>query len=269
MRWLRFLTLSGLIARRTSGTMALLLKTFPKFTAEISRLGWGLACEAGATVLTAKLYPLGMTGVPVFFRSKRRRPRLPVLFIHGVLHNPAAFVFLKQRMAREGWSDFHEVSLFHTLRSFPSNADKISRAVDRIRREHGVEQIDIVAHSMGGILARYYIQKYEGDGKVRTLVTLGSPHQGTLWSRYSIMPRWRELSPESVTLCELNALPAPARTRAVSIMGDLDIVTRPNECGWWKHARNVRLEGIGHAGLLYSKTAARAVMDSLKAVKAP
>lgn len=47
---------------------------------------------------------------------------------------------------------------------------------------HGVSnvQLDMVAHSKGGLVARSYLHHHAGQGKVRTLVTLGSPHGGFL-----------------------------------------------------------------------------------------
>ena len=37
----------------------------------------------------------------------------------------------------------------------------------------------IIGHSMGGLIARQYIQFHGGDERVKSLITLGTPHHGT------------------------------------------------------------------------------------------
>jgi pimeloyl-ACP methyl ester carboxylesterase len=53
-------------------------------------------------------------------------------------------------------------------------ADRLAALIDKTQRD----RVDIVAHSMGGLLAAYYISQH-GGGRVRRLVTLGTPYLGT------------------------------------------------------------------------------------------
>jgi triacylglycerol esterase/lipase EstA (alpha/beta hydrolase family) len=46
---------------------------------------------------------------------------------------------------------------------------------------------------MGGLVARYYVQRLGGDERVHTLVTLGTPHAGTRWARALPHPVVRQL----------------------------------------------------------------------------
>lgn len=222
-----------------------------------ARLSWAVTREAGASVLTYELYPLGIVPTPLPYLptpwrvSPETRP--PILFVHGVFHNPATFAWLKQRLVWAGWRHFGEINLFSSLRSIPSNAERIAQAVSDLKRAYGVAEVDIVAHSMGGILARYYVQLLGGDGEVRQLVTLATPHQGTEWSRYSVFPHLRQLKPESNTLSKLNACAPPLKTQGLSISGNLDVMLFPRGCDEWPGVRNIRLKGVGHAGLLFSR----------------
>ena len=50
---------------------------------------------------------------------------------------------------------------------------------------------------MGGLVARYYVQRLGGDVRVHTLVTLGTPHGGTLPARLFPHPLVRQLRPGS------------------------------------------------------------------------
>ena len=67
--------------------------------------------------------------------------------------------------------------------SIATNANKLRAHVDTVRREHRARQIDIVAHSMGGLISRQYIHSYmpvaEGQPAVFKLLTLGTPFLGS------------------------------------------------------------------------------------------
>ena len=47
----------------------------------------------------------------------------------------------------------------------------------------GYERIHVIGHRLGGLIARYFVQRLGGDAQVHTLVTLGTPHQGTQLAR--------------------------------------------------------------------------------------
>jgi len=54
---------------------------------------------------------------------------------------------------------------------------KLKNIIQKIKKL-GFEQVDIIAHSMGGILARYFIEKVDRENSVNRLITLGTPHYG-------------------------------------------------------------------------------------------
>ncbi len=221
------------------------------------RLGWDVTREAGASVLTYELYPLGLAGqsvpvLPVLWK-KPEEDRPPILFIHGVLHNSSAFAWLKQRLALHGWRHFREINLATTWHSIPTMAAQTKAYIEKMLEKYQVPQVDIVAHSMGGIIARYMVQVLEGEGMVRNLITLGTPHQGTKISKFSLLPQIRELSPGSQTIQLLNSKGAPRLTQAVAVSGGLDLFMVPKDCVWWAGVRNIHLQGVGHAGLLFSR----------------
>lgn len=232
-----------------------------------ARLGWAVTREAGASILTYELYPLGVIPkiVPVVPSHwiTADEPHLPILFIHGVFQNPAAFAWLKNRLAWAGYRHFREIHLFPSIRPIPVNAERVARKVEQMRREYDVPAVNIVAHSMGGILARYFIQLMKGDRHVRYLITLGTPHQGTTLSRLAVSPYLKELSPQSETLRRLNASAPPVFSQGVAISGSLDLFVRPLERARWEGVRNIQLDGVGHAGLLFSRRVANIIISYL------
>ncbi len=63
-----------------------------------------------------------------------------------------------------------------------TRARVVAERVERLIRHHPRERIDLVGHSEGGLIGRYYVQKLNGAHRVRHLVTLGTPHRGTPWA---------------------------------------------------------------------------------------
>ncbi len=242
-----------------------------------ARSGWALTRETGAALLASQLYPLGIPGYPIPVMapprlvSRRRKYRnsdeVPLLFIHGIFHNGSAFAWLKQKLALCGVRGFHELNLHTAFHSIPKMARQTAEAVARIQDKLGVEQVDIVAHSLGGIVARYYIQVLHGDGQVRNLITLGSPHQGTDWSRLAPLAHVRELRPGSEMFQRMEACPNPRFTQAVAVSGGLDILMRPRGSEWWEGVRNIRLRGVGHAGLLFSNRVVEIILAHVRVPK--
>lgn len=218
---------------------------------------WSILKEAGASVLAYELYPLGVATpsipvVPPLWKAPTR-PDVPVIFIHGVLHNNATFAWIKQKMALAGWRHFRAVNLSTTQHSIAEMAEQTLETIERVRRQFNAPQVDIVSHSLGGILARYVLQLMQQDGVVGRLITLGTPHQGTEISRYSILTHLRELAPGSRTMEDLRNAAPLVKTQAISVSGSLDMLLWPRDTGHWHGVRNIRLKGVGHAGLLFSK----------------
>jgi len=66
--------------------------------------------------------------------------------------------------------------------------DNLKRMVEKILEVTGEDQVDIVAHSMGGIVARYYINEAGGAQKVRKIVMVGVPHFGSVDAYAALHP---------------------------------------------------------------------------------
>ena len=132
-------------------------------------------------------------------------------------------------------------------------ARNLAEHVEALCSDSGYERIHVIGHSMGGLIARYYVQRLDGDERVHTLVTLGTPHGGSAVARWVPHALARQLRPGSDLLAELDA-PAPdCRTRFVTVWSDQDQMILPARHGKLHHAdltsRNVLVSGVGHMSL--------------------
>ena len=129
----------------------------------------------------------------------------------------------------------------------------LAEEVEELVADTGYERIHVVGHSLGGLIARYYVTRLGGDEHVHTLVTLGTPHQGT-YAAYAAPTRLiGQMRPGSGLIRELDE-PAPGcTTRFICYWSDSDLVIVPQSSGALRHpdlsVRNIRLHGVGHISL--------------------
>lgn len=89
------------------------------------------------------------------------------------------------------------------LGSTKDAAHDLSQFVDRVLTATGTSTVDIVGHSQGGILSRYYTQVLGGAAKVGTLITLGSPYSVDQGSNYlAVLYRAVHLLPNADTVIQ-------------------------------------------------------------------
>ncbi|MCA1819065.1 MAG: alpha/beta fold hydrolase [Thermoplasmatota archaeon] len=195
-----------------------------------------------------------------------RRQRRPVLLVHGILGTRHLYWNLfRHRLESDGFT-VHEVALpFVLLGDIRSAARVLATAVQKHRASAGGGRVDIVAHSAGGLVARYYVQNLGGHRAVSNLVLLGTPHHGTIASY--LLPVVKvavQATPGSRLLGELNRKRPPARVRITNFWSPLDGIVIPAENSVLRApgVRNVQLPRMHHWGFLVSN----AVCDQVKRV---
>lgn len=129
------------------------------------------------------------------------------------------------------------------------------RAVEDIRRVNELAEdvkVDLVAHSMGGIVARLALLDATFAARVHTFVTLGTPHQGTLAARYLATPRSLDLRPGSPIFQRLAAqVPwAPPLPTLIAFHSPADILMLPASTASLPGADNRELANVSHSGYL-------------------
>ncbi|MFI6281368.1 esterase/lipase family protein [Streptomyces sp. NPDC050988] len=196
--------------------------------------------------------------------------RPPVVLLHGFIDNRSVFVMLRRSLAQHGRQQIESLNYSPLTCDIRTAAELLGRHIEEICERTGRHEVDIVGHSLGGLIARYYVQCLGGDVRVRTLVTLGTPHSGTrVVPLMNAHPIVRQMRPGSGVLDEL-CQPAPhCRTRFVSFWSDLDQLMDPLETACIEHpdllVQNVRVSGIGHLALPVHPAVAVGVRQALDA----
>lgn len=232
----------------------------------------GAAVEVGWVAAHVALYPLGVVKDRAGARVDSRRDLAglspiqrglvvgdveasgtPILLVHGVVDNRSIFAVLRRALRRRGFRRVIGINYSPLTRDVRLAATQLAIRVERLCEETGFERIHVIGHSMGGLIARYYVQRLGGDARVHTLVTLGTPHAGTLPAHLVPHRLARQLRPGSDLVQELAQPAAGCRTRFLAVWSDLDQLMVPKHAARVDHpdldARNVLVRGVGHMSL--------------------
>ncbi|MCF2530051.1 esterase/lipase family protein [Yinghuangia soli] len=184
---------------------------------------------------------------------------LPVVLVHGLADNRSIFAVLGRALRRDGMSSVHLFDHHPLGGDIRSKAELLDRHIAQVCARTGAPGVHVVGHSLGGLVARYHAQFVDRGARVRTVVTLGTPHRGTAAAQLlRAHPLVRELCPDSPVIAEL-AGPAPGcTTRFVAYWGDLDPFVVPCSSGALVHpdldAASVLVRGAGHLTLPACRT---------------
>ncbi len=154
-----------------------------------------------------------------------------LVLLHGLYCNRGVWNPWMDRLRRQG-VPFIALTLEPPFASIDDYAPAIHDAVRRLNRATGRKSV-IVAHSMGGIAARAWLAALDGGFPVHGVVTVGSPHAGTWFSRFSRATNARQMGLGSAWLDALAARESPSHTaRFTCFFSDCDNVVVP-----WTNAR--------------------------------
>ncbi len=187
--------------------------------------------------------------------------RLPVLLLHGYVCNRGVMLALRRYLRSRGISA-HTHNLEPAYADIDAYADGLARRIEEIRNGTGADKLILLAHSMGGLVARAYLRKY-GAGHVAKLITLGTPHYGTVTARLAWGENGRQMLPGNAWLQCLNE--AAPGLPVVSVLSYHDYFILPQESAALAGAKIVRLSGVGHLGMPFSHRIRAVVLEEILA----
>jgi triacylglycerol lipase len=180
-----------------------------------------------------------------------------VVLVHGFFASAGVFRPLRAHLERE--TTAHVATFTHAPGAGVRRiARKLARVVERLPRS---ARVTIVGHSLGGIVARWYVQEMAGHARVAQTVSLASPFCGVdvpalfvgadVHRESDLLRRLRDGAPEC---------PVP---HASIVAGD-DTVVEGMETACLGTGDVFVLPGRGHNELLFDDEAARIVIDRLR-----
>lgn len=126
-----------------------------------------------------------------------------VVLVHGIFDTGRIFAVMGRELERRGYV-CHAPSLQPRagLQPLEHWADQLVRVVER--EIPPAEKFNLIGFSMGGMVSRYLVQRRDGGARLGRLITLSTPHHGSLTARLLPTPGSRQLRPDSEFVTDLN-----------------------------------------------------------------
>jgi len=186
-----------------------------------------------------------------------------VVLVHGFFASAGVFRPMKQRVVLETGAKV--ASFTHAPGvSITRIAASLGRLIDRFPKKC---RVHLVGHSLGGLVARWYVQELGGHAHVAQTISLGSPFGGTeVAHRFPILVG-RELGHGSSLLARMRARAHEHDVPHTSIVAERDAIVVPAESAAFPRGEVVVLPGRGHNTLLFDPESIAAVSERVRLVQ--
>ncbi|MFU8872610.1 lipase family alpha/beta hydrolase [Micromonospora sp. SL4-19] len=204
----------------------------------------------------------------------------PVIVVGGLIGVSIAYEPIAARLRADG----HRVWIYQLpdlgFGDIRESARALSSYVDQVRAATGAAKVDMVTHSEGGLVSRWYVKFLGGADRVDHYVSLGSPQQGTYVANILTfvglgscvgIPACQQMSIGSDFLASLNAGDdTPGAVRWTTVRTWQDELVRPvDNATLADGATNVLVQAwcplrvVGHLGLVLDGTTYTVVRQAL------
>jgi predicted alpha/beta hydrolase family esterase len=173
----------------------------------------------------------------------------PIVLIHGVLCNDGVWFSLRRHLAQAGIGPVYTLNYGPMFASAEHFASQLAARIAAVRAATGAERVVLVGHSLGGLVARAYLRRF-GSAQVSRLITVGTPHQGSVFAW--LLPGWclAQMRPGNAWLVTLNRDQGAPPVPVTALWSRHDTMVAPQASAMLGGAENIALMGIGHNALL-------------------
>jgi len=219
----------------------------------------------------------------IYFLEAYDPNRVPILFVHGVNGTPASFDYLIRNLDKkrfQAWVYYYPSGLH-----LGTIADQLSQTVIKLQGRYRVPRLGVVAHSMGGLVSRGFIQRHQERSRTTEIplfVSISTPWGGHKAAESGVKTApvvvdvWRDMVPGSEYQQNVLSRPLPANLqhhmlftfqRKPSSFGESDDqgVTVASQLAFPAQINAVRLYGFDdtHVGVLRNPDVSKLLNDLL------
>ena len=191
-------------------------------------------------------------------------PTRPVLLVHGFGGAKSSWTLVAHALSARGLT-VCAMTYAPVGNSVEQLADRLVAEVEMTLSRTGAEKVHLVGHSLGGVIVAQAISDSRLNGRIDTVITLGSPFGGSPWAGVlPVIEMVRALRQGSPLLRRLASTPLPDGVRWLSVTAALDIIV-PGLRSVPSHAEveTITVDGVGHLGMLLSQRVIECIAAAL------
>ncbi|MBW1807964.1 MAG: alpha/beta fold hydrolase [Deltaproteobacteria bacterium] len=199
-------------------------------------------------------------------RRRLQAGRVPVVILTGFFESPLTMLLLRSRLEHALGVPVRVLRPKNYFAGLQTQAADYREQIEEFCEETSAKQVDLVGHSMGGLIARYLIERSGYLDRIRTIITIGTPHLGSALCRLAPGRSLRQMRRGSAFLEELNSGSTLQEVRVIGICSTHDNLVIPWNCALSPRGDNFIIRYQGHVTLILSGEVARIVIRELRSV---
>lgn len=185
----------------------------------------------------------------------------PVILIPGIT---AKWQFLKaiaDPISLKGHPVYAVERLGYNTKAIEHSAKLVRELID----EKNLRDVIIIAHSKGGLIAKYLLAYDNQDERVKKVIAIATPFQGSLAVKFLPGKAFKELHPESEMVKKLHSR-SDINNKIISIFGEFDNHVWPTESCRLDGAKNIQVNVWGHHKILFDKHVRDIILDEIEKI---
>ena len=193
---------------------------------------------------------------------------IPILMVHGLYHNKAAWLLMRNRLNLAGFSNLHTWQYNSVTTSYPELLLELRHIISGLHKETG-QKIILIGHSLGGLLCCGAANTPEIEKFCAGIITLGTPYKGSSLAAIAIGRLGRSLHPQSGLFNGENKIEYPPNIPKTAIISPTDEMVLPwtnlkPDSGKWDI---LRCRAMGHVAMLYSGETSAMVASTIRKIQ--
>ncbi len=192
--------------------------------------------------------------------------RIPIILIHGLWNTSSIFSSITLQLDNFG-IEYFAPTLEHSF-GMTSILDLTNKLNELILEKYGLEkEIDILGFSMGGLIARHWLQTFNGYKRTRRLISIGSPHKGTLMAQLIPKYPFKGISEMKINSKFLRGLANNDcfldDIECINFFTYWDLMAFP---GWWTNlnfGKNISVNVYKHRNLVRNKSVVEKIIGEI------
>jgi len=190
---------------------------------------------------------------------------MKVVLIHGIFNTGHVMFWMKWMLERAGFECFSpSLWPFDGRKGIEYASEDLKKKIDQ--RFGTTEQITLIGFSMGGIVARYYLQKLGGAKRTKSFFSIATPHNGSYWAYFPYPTKGvKQMRPNSEFLNELRKSDYLLKeVKLYSYWTPIDTSIVPSSSSHWKIASNKKFFSILHLTIIFNHRLIKQIIRILK-----
>ncbi len=189
------------------------------------------------------------------WKNKEYKKFRPILLIQGYLHNSYVWMYLGKKLKDKGFGPIYTINFKKPFSSIEQQALDVQKKVKQILEENNTQNLILIAHSMGGLIASYYALNLAQDNHITDIISIATPYGGSSFAKIAIGKCAKEMKKKSVFIEELRKkIEKEKIINFYFITSKTDQLVRPQSALIGNNLeKQYILNDVGHISLLFSK----------------